>query len=163
MAQSEAQAQALWFLRANLSQAQTKEGASIKHDISIPLNDWADFTKTALRQLEAFLPDIRPVIFGHMGDGNLHFNLTRPQSMKDEDFLAHRPQLHQLIYELVWHWNGSISAEHGIGIAKREALETQKGQVAMDMMRKIKKALDPDGVFNPDKIFFAKNEGSDEV
>jgi FAD/FMN-containing dehydrogenase len=156
IARSEAQAQSLWLLRENLSEVQKKEGASIKHDISVPLGAWASFTKAALAAIEKAVAGTRPVIFGHIGDGNLHFNLSCPIQMRDEEFLSHRASLNKIVYGLVLEHQGSISAEHGIGILKQEELIEQKGEVALAQMRAIKKALDPKHILNPNKIFQLK-------
>lgn len=153
IAQSNAQTQAFWFIRENLSEVQKKEGASIKHDISVPLSQWAKFTKTALEQVEKAVPNIRAFIFGHLGDGNLHFNLQQPIAMHKEDFLSKQAKLNEIIYDLVLKHQGSISAEHGIGILKRKQLEKQKGKATINAMRAIKQSLDPKGIFNPNKIF----------
>ncbi len=153
IAASQAQADQLWFLRENLSDVQKKEGASIKHDVSVPLAAIPDFITRAQAKLKDFMPDIRPVPFGHIGDGNIHFNLSRPLNMTDEDFLAQQPAINKITYDLVLEFGGSISAEHGIGVLKRDQLPQQKGAVALEMMKKIKTALDPEGVFNPGKIF----------
>ena len=153
IASSKKQADMLWFLRENLSDVQKKEGASIKHDISIPISAMPEFITQALQAVKNYMPNIRPVPFGHMGDGNIHFNLSRPENMSDDDFLAARPTLNKIIYSIVLEFSGSISAEHGIGVLKREELLLQKGETAINMMKKIKQALDPNNIFNPKKIF----------
>ena len=156
IATSAAQAQALWALRENLSEIQKKEGASIKHDISVPLHHWAQFTQQACAEVERAVPATRPVIFGHLGDGNLHFNLSRPEHLTDEAFLAERAPLNKIIYDLVLRFDGSISAEHGIGILKQDELLQQKGTTALNAMRAIKIALDPNNILNPNKIIKLK-------
>ena len=156
IAASKTQADQLWFLRENLSDVQKKEGASIKHDVSVPLSAIPEFLTRAIDAVKAHIGGIRPVPFGHMGDGNIHFNLSRPLNMKDEDFLAQQNALNKITYDLVLEFGGSISAEHGIGVLKRDELRQQKGAVALDMMKKIKTALDPDNILNPGKVFSLK-------
>ena len=156
IAASKTQADQLWFLRENLSDVQKKEGASIKHDVSVPLSAIPEFLTRAIDAVKAHIGGIRPVPFGHMGDGNIHFNLSRPLNMKDEDFLAQKNALNKIIYDLVLEFGGSTSAEHGIGVLKRDELMQQKGAVALDMMKKIKTALDPDNILNPGKVFSLK-------
>ena len=156
IAASKTQADQLWFLRENLSDVQKKEGASIKHDVSVPLSAIPEFLTRAIDAVKAHIGGIRPVPFGHMGDGNIHFNLSRPLNMKDEDFLAQKNALNKIIYDLVLEFGGSTSAEHGIGVLKRDELMQQKGAVALDMMKKIKAALDPDNILNPGKVFSLK-------
>ena len=156
IAASKTQADQLWFLRENLSDVQKKEGASIKHDVSVPLSAIPEFLTRAIDAVKAHIGGIRPVPFGHMGDGNIHFNLSRPLNMKDEDFLAQQNALNKITYDLVLEFGGSISAEHGIGVLKRDELRQQKGAVALEMMKKIKAALDPDNILNPGKVFSLK-------
>ena len=156
IAASKTQADQLWFLRENLSDVQKKEGASIKHDVSVPLSAIPEFLTRAIDAVKAHIGGIRPVPFGHMGDGNIHFNLSRPLNMKDEDFLAQQNALNKITYDLVLEFGGSISAEHGIGVLKRDELMQQKGAVALDVMKKIKTALDPDNILNPGKVFSLK-------
>ena len=158
IAASKTQADQLWFLRENLSDVQKKEGASIKHDISVPLSAIPEFLTRAIDAVKAHIGGIRPVPFGHMGDGNIHFNLSRPLNMKDEDFFAQQNALNKIIYDLVLEFGGSISAEHGIGVLKRDELRQQKGAVALDVMKKIKTALDPDNILNPGKVFLLKKK-----
>lgn len=149
---SEAQKDALWALRENLSEAQKPEGASIKHDVSVPVSRVADFIKVATRACLDHLPGLRPCPFGHFGDGNLHFNLSRPKDMSDADFLAEYPAFNRIVHDIVHEMGGSFSAEHGIGLFKRAELLRYKDPVALDIMQQLKTALDPENLMNPGKV-----------
>lgn len=152
MAQSLAQADAFWALREGLPEAQTREGASIKHDISVPIVHIPAFINRVTGELAALVSGIRPFVFGHMGDGNLHFNLQAPEAMESHEFIARASDIHALVYRHVIAMKGSISAEHGIGQLKREELAATKDPLALDVMRQIKHMLDPDGRMNPGKV-----------
>ena len=141
-----------WKIRETIPEAQKFEGASSKHDISVPVSGVATFLVEAIADLETLVPGIRPCAFGHVGDGNIHFNLSRPIKMSDEDFRKYEPRIHKAIYDRVTAMGGSISAEHGIGRLRREELETYKNPVALDVMRTVKTALDPTGIMNPGKV-----------
>ncbi len=149
---SEAQKDALWALRENLSEAQKPEGASIKHDVSVPVSRVADFIATAKAACLNHMPGLRPCLFGHFGDGNLHFNLSRPTNMSDADFLAEYPAFNRIVHDIVHLMGGSISAEHGIGRAKRAELRRYKDPVALELMQQIKSAIDPVNLMNPGKV-----------
>ncbi len=149
---SEAQKDALWALRENLSEAQKPEGASIKHDVSVPVSRVADFIATAKAACMTYMPGLRPCPFGHFGDGNLHFNLSRPTDMSDEDFLAAYPAFNRIVHDIVHEMGGSFSAEHGIGLAKRAELRRYKDPVALELMQQIKTVLDPVNLMNPGKV-----------
>ena len=112
----------------------------------------ADFLVDAIADLNRMVPGIRPCAFGHVGDGNVHFNLSRPIDMSDDDFRALEPEIHTAVYDRTVAMGGSISAEHGIGRLRRGELETYKSPVALDVMRAIKAALDPNGIMNPGKV-----------
>ena len=152
LASSLAQAQALWSLRENISEAQRIEGISIKHDIAVPVSRIPEFLERARVILQNAWPDVRIVAFGHIGDGNLHYNLSKPGELENEDFIARTPELNRLVHDLVNELGGSISAEHGLGQLKRDELVRYKSGVEMDMMKAIKQALDPDGLMNPGKV-----------
>ena len=152
LAQSESQARKLWALRENISEAQKIEGVSIKHDISVPVSSIPDFLKQADAALAAAFPGIRVVAFGHLGDGNLHYNLSQPDALENTAFIASQPAVNRLVHDLVHALNGSISAEHGIGQLKREELLRYKSPVELALMRSIKQALDPRGLMNPGKL-----------
>jgi len=151
-AESEAQRRQLWALRENMSAAQKREGASIKHDVSVPVSSVPAFLDKAVAGVEAALPGIRPVPFGHIGDGNIHFNLSQPVGMDPHRFLAQRQHLNDIVHAAVASFGGSISAEHGIGALKRHEIARYKPPAALNAMRAIKTALDPNGIMNPGKL-----------
>jgi FAD/FMN-containing dehydrogenase len=141
-----------WRLRESFSEAQKGAGGSIKHDISVPIARIPEFLECAAGMVETVCPGARPVPFGHFGDGNLHYNVTQPEGMDKALFVALWEQMSVAVHSLVADMDGSISAEHGIGQMKREALLRCKSPVELDMMRAIKKALDPKGILNPGKV-----------
>ena len=151
LAASAAQAKALWKLRESISESQKPEGGSIKHDVSVPVSRIPAFMAEALAAAESLIPGIRPVPFGHVGDGNLHFNFTQPVAMDKQVYLAKWEALNRVVHDLVIAHGGSISAEHGIGVLKREEARRYKSAVELDLMRRIKVALDPKGIMNPGK------------
>jgi D-lactate dehydrogenase (cytochrome) len=153
IAASEAQAKQLWKLREILPESQTREGGSIKHDIAVPISRIADVITEGTRRLEAAMPGIRVFPFGHVGDGNIHFNVSQPVGMEKEAFLAQWTAFNRIVHDLVAEMNGSFSAEHGIGQLKKEELEHYRAADEIALMRKIKTALDPHGIMNPGKIF----------
>lgn len=152
VAQSESQAAALWSLRENISEAQKREGFSIKHDISVPISAIPDFLEWAGQALEAAHPGVRVVAFGHLGDGNLHYNLSRPLRDENDTFIARTAEVGRIVHNLVAELDGSISAEHGIGQLKRNILTVYKSEIELELMRSIKKTLDPAGLMNPGKV-----------
>ena len=152
IAESLAQRDEFWLMRENCSWAQREEGASIKHDISLPVAAIPEFLRRAEPLVEREAPGARIVCFGHMGDGNLHYNVTRPERGTSEDHLARYEAVNAAVFELVIEMGGSISAEHGIGQAKRHWLPRVKPEVELDMMRAVKRALDPLGIMNPGKM-----------
>ena len=152
IAASEAQNAALWHLRESLSDVQGLEGGSIKHDVSVPVSEVADFIVTASRACEEALPGVRVCAFGHFGDGNIHFNLTQPVAMEKSLFLAQWERFNRIVHDIVHAMNGSISAEHGVGLIKRDELARYKDPVALDLMKTLKKALDPQNILNPGKV-----------
>ena len=152
VAQSETQAKKLWALRENISEAQKVEGISIKHDVSVPVSRIPDFLETADALLEKNFPGLRIVVFGHVGDGNLHYNLSQADAQDNATFLASEDAVHRLVHDAVNALNGSISAEHGIGQLKREEILRYKSPVEMALMRSLKQALDPRGLMNPGKV-----------
>ncbi|MDQ4136348.1 MAG: FAD-binding oxidoreductase, partial [Pseudomonadota bacterium] len=149
---SEAQNRALWFLREMLSEVQGHEGGSIKHDVSVPVSRVAEFVEVASAACEAAMPGVRVCPFGHFGDGNIHFNLSQPVGMDKAEFLAEWERFNHIVHDIVQAMNGSISAEHGIGLLKRDELPHYKDPVAIDLMRTLKAALDPQNVLNPGKV-----------
>ena len=152
IATSDSQAQALWQLRENISEAQKRDGVSIKHDISVPVSAIPDFLEAAGATLAAAYPGLRIVCFGHLGDGNLHYNLSRPLNGENDAFIARTEEVNRIVYDAVKARGGSISAEHGIGQLKRELLPDYKSAVEIDLMRRIKQAFDPRGLMNPGKV-----------
>ncbi|MBK9445510.1 MAG: FAD-binding oxidoreductase [Betaproteobacteria bacterium] len=152
LAQSEAQAGLLWALRENISEAQKIEGISIKHDVSLPISRIPEFLRQADAALAAAHPGLRVVAFGHVGDGNLHYNLSMPADTDNDALIAQQPAINRQVHDLVHAHGGSISAEHGIGQLKREEILRYKSPVEMEMMRAIKRALDPRGLMNPGKV-----------
>jgi len=152
LAQSETQARKLWALRENISEAQKIEGVSIKHDIAVPVSAIGEFLERADAALTRAFPGIRIVAFGHVGDGNLHYNLSRPDARENALLIDELAVVNRLVHDIVHALNGSISAEHGIGQLKREELLRYKSPVEMQLMRSIKQALDPQGLMNPGKI-----------
>ena len=152
IAESLAQRAALWKLRESVPEAQRAEGASIKHDVSVPVAALPRFVPEATAAVIAIVPAGRMVAYGHVGDGNLHFNVSVPLGEDGSAFLAHAPAIHEAVHEIVRRYRGSISAEHGIGRLKREALARHRSHVDLDVMRAIKRALDPRGILNPGKV-----------
>ena len=152
IASSDSQAQALWQLRENISEAQKRDGVSIKHDISVPVSAIPDFLEAAGAALAAAYPGLRIVCFGHLGDGNLHYNLSRPLNGENDAFIARTEEVNRIVYDAVRERGGSISAEHGIGQLKRALLPDYKSAVEIDLMRRIKQAFDPRGLMNPGKV-----------
>lgn len=152
LAESGQQAADFWRIRETIPEAQKFEGASSKHDISVPVSGVADFLIEATADIRRLIPGVRPCAFGHVGDGNIHFNFSRPQDMTDDDFKAMEPEIHKTVYDRTVAMGGSISAEHGIGRLRRGELETYKSPVALDVMRAIKATLDPNGIMNPGKV-----------
>ena len=153
VAESMAQARALWHIRESIPLAQAQEGLNIKHDISIAVSRIPEFVAQADAALAQAFPGIRLVNYGHLGDGNLHYNVQAPEGQDAEKFLREQEgSVNGVVYALVDAYNGSISAEHGIGSLKREKLEKHKSPVALGLMRSIKTALDPQNTFNPGRM-----------
>jgi FAD/FMN-containing dehydrogenase len=151
VAASQAQAQALWKLRESISEAQKREGASIKHDISVPVAAIPAFLEKAVPAVQAIVPGARPVSFGHLGDGNLHFNFNSPKTGDDPAFLARWDEVQLCVHDIVREFGGAISAEHGIGAMKVAALPRYKSHAELDVMRGLKAMLDPNNILNPGK------------
>lgn len=155
---NEAQALAFWGIREGLAEYQKHEGASIKHDISVPISRIADFMVEAEAACEAKLPGIRVCGFGHIGDGNLHYNLSQPVGMEPKAFLAMWHDFNMIVHGLVHQRGGSIAAEHGVGLMKRDELRHFKDPVQLALMATIKRALDPDNLLNPGKVIAIGND-----
>lgn len=152
IAANEAQRAAIWRLRENLSEAQKREGASLKHDVSVPIRAIPDFLAQAAATVSQLVPGARPVAFGHAGDGNIHFNVSVPKDGDGAAFLARRDELARSIHDLVHVLEGSVSAEHGLGIAKRDEGARYKSDNELELMRTLKRTLDPNNVLNPGKL-----------
>ena len=152
VAQSQSQRNELWALRENLSEAQKFEGGSIKHDVSVPVSALPHFIEDATKALDAFMPSTRLCCFGHMGDGNMHFNVSQPLGMDKQAYLGHWHAMNRVIHDVVIMHRGSFSAEHGIGVLKREDMARYKSPVELEVMRSFKRALDPKGILNPGKV-----------
>ena len=142
-----------WKLRKNISDAQKRDGISIKHDISVPVSRVAEFIARADAALHATFPGIRIVAFGHMGDGNIHYNVSLADAGQNGIFIAqHEGVVNRLVYQVVRELNGSISAEHGLGQLKRETIRAYKDPLELELMRSIKQVFDPQGLMNPGKV-----------
>jgi FAD/FMN-containing dehydrogenase len=152
IAQSQEQANRLWALRENVSEAQRREGPNIKHDISLPISAIPQFCRDTAAALDAALAGIRLFVFGHLGDGNLHYNVAAPPGDDARAFLDKTPAINRIVHDRVVALGGSISAEHGIGQLKRDELAHYADPLDLELMRRIKSALDPDGILNPGKV-----------
>jgi FAD/FMN-containing dehydrogenase len=152
VATSLAQSRGLWQLREHIPLAQAAAGKNIKHDISLPISRIADFIAQTDAALTAAFPDAQVICFGHLGDGNLHYNVAPKDGASHDAFLGNQLAINRIVNDHVAAMHGSISAEHGIGALKRDDLARYKEPVELDMMRAIKAALDPLGIMNPGKI-----------
>ena len=152
IAASETQAANMWRLREDMSEAQKHEGGSIKHDVSVPVSRVPEFLGRALPACMAALPGLRPCPFGHVGDGNIHFNLSQPVGMEKAAFIGMWETFNRIVHDIVVDMDGSIAAEHGIGVLKREELAHYADPVGLDLMHRLKAALDPAGTLNPGKV-----------
>ena len=152
VAESVQQSRDFWNLREHIPLAQVEEGKNIKHDIAVPISRVADFIETTDALLQDAYPGARMVTFGHLGDGNLHYNVSPPVGVDHEQFLSHQDAINLIVHNSVHAHNGSISAEHGLGQLKREENRRYKSEVELAMMRAIKTALDPQGLMNPGKV-----------
>jgi FAD/FMN-containing dehydrogenase len=146
------QARSFWHLRHVLPEVQKPEGGSIKHDISVPVAAVPDFLADASAAVQKLIPGSRPVPFGHVGDGNIHFNVSQPVGADSAQFLARWGEVNAVVDKIVLKYHGSISAEHGIGKLKRDSLPKVKDPVALELMRGLKRMLDPNGILNPGKV-----------
>ncbi len=152
VAASEAQAEALWALRENIPEAQVREGTQIKHDVSVPISRIAEYIAITDAELQRTFPGVRMVTFGHLGDGNLHYNIAAPAGGDEDAFMARASEVSRVVHDSVARFSGSISAEHGLGQYKREEILRYKSPLEMELMRRIKAALDPQGIMNPGKV-----------
>jgi FAD/FMN-containing dehydrogenase len=154
IAESSAQAKELWRIREAIVEAQLYSG-SIKHDVAVPVSRVAEFVTRANAAVLDRLPGIRPIAFGHVGDGNIHFNLTQPEGMNKAAYLARWQEFNDIVHGVVRELHGSISAEHGVGIMKRDEITHYKPPIEIELMRRIKRALDPANIMNPGKVVSA--------
>ena len=152
IAQSDAQAKAFWRLRDFISEAQAHEGPNIKHDVSIPISLIPEFIRTTDAELGRAHPGVRMVTFGHLGDGNLHYNVSAPEGVAPDIFVSRMGEINRIVHDSVARFRGSISAEHGLGQLKREEIRRYKSPLELELMRKIKQVLDPHGIMNPGKV-----------
>jgi FAD/FMN-containing dehydrogenase len=152
IAKSDAQRASLWKLREAMSEAQKPEGGSITHDVSVPSKDIPAFLKEGIAAVEKLVPGVRPVPFGHIGDGNIHFNFTVPKGGDNAAFLARWNEIQDTVHDIVNRYHGSISAEHGLGIMKVHEIERYKSAAELDVMRALKRTLDPNNILNPGKV-----------
>jgi FAD/FMN-containing dehydrogenase len=163
IAASETQRTALWQLRENIPESQKVDGVSVKHDVSVPVSRVPEMIEQASAQLAERFPDVRILAFGHVGDGNVHYNCSvveeRAGNFKNPErkeasafFLAHSHEVNRIVYDVVSALGGSISAEHGLGVLKRDEIKRYKSALELDLMRTVKRALDPHGIMNPGKV-----------
>ncbi len=152
IAQSVAQAQTFWTIRETIPLSKRAFGAVIAHDISVPVSAIPDFLEVMGRELGAVAPESDIVAFGHLGDGNLHYSVCAPKDGGMEALLARKPEVTRAVHDRVMAFGGSISAEHGIGREKRDEIAWRKSEVEMDMMRAVKRALDPQNIMNPGRV-----------
>ncbi|SNT20463.1 D-lactate dehydrogenase (cytochrome) [Noviherbaspirillum humi] len=152
VASSIAQSKGLWNLREHIPLAQAEEGKNIKHDISVPISRIGDYIRMTDQRLQESFPGCRMVTFGHLGDGNLHYNVSAPENAADEDFIKRQPEVNKVVHDSVHEFTGSISAEHGLGALKRDEICRYKSDIEMGLMRALKQALDPKNIMNPGKV-----------
>jgi FAD/FMN-containing dehydrogenase len=152
IAENITQSKALWHLRESIPLAEKAFGKSVKHDVSIPVSRMAQFVQQTNAQLQRHFPGVEHVIFGHLGDGNLHYNVAPGTAFTQEQLLERQPAIYDVVHDSVHAFGGSISAEHGVGQLKRDLLPRYKDPVELALMRRIKQALDPDGIMNPGKV-----------
>ncbi|WP_257169928.1 FAD-binding oxidoreductase [Bradyrhizobium sp. SRS-191] len=152
VAQDGTQAKAFWRVRESVSEALVREGKALKHDISVPVAEIADFVAIMDAAVRAALPGIRPMVFGHLGDGNLHYNLMRPLDMSEAEFYECGPRITRLVHDEITRRRGSISAEHGIGQLRTAEMPLCKPPLELELMRQLKRTLDPHGLMNPGKL-----------
>ena len=152
VAQSESQRMDMWRMREGVVLAQAFEGGSIKHDIAVPVSRIPEFIRRATVAAEEMIPGIRPVVFGHCGDGNLHYNFSQPIGADAAEFLDCWPAMKEMVHDIVADMNGSFSAEHGIGQLKRDDMARYKSPLELDLMRRLKRTIDPHNIMNPGKV-----------
>ena len=146
------QAKAFWRIREQFGEMQGREGGSIKHDVSVPVANIPAFIEEANAAAVKLIPGCRPLPFGHVGDGNIHYNITQPVGADKAEYLKRWDDMNDVIYKIVLKHGGSVSAEHGVGIVKRDYLPKIKDPVAYELMKTLKRTLDPKGILNPGKV-----------
>ncbi|WP_299480115.1 FAD-binding oxidoreductase [uncultured Roseibium sp.] len=151
-AQNLSQVHDFWHIRHGMSEVQKPEGGSIKHDVSVPVSHIPDFLDRAIAAVSEFVPGCRPVPFGHIGDGNIHFNVSQPVGGDKNEYLAKWDEMNEIVHSIVGEFGGSISAEHGIGRLKKALLANVKSETELNLMRRIKQDLDPKNLLNPGRI-----------
>ncbi len=142
----------LWKIRESVPEAQKREGGSIKHDVAVPVSEVPAFIDAATAAVTRALPGVRVVAFGHVGDGNIHFNLSQPPGMDKQAYLARWGEMNRVVHDIVAAMRGSISAEHGVGRLKRDEITRYKSPLEIELMRRVKRAFDPQGIMNPGKV-----------
>ncbi|MDY0884445.1 FAD-binding oxidoreductase [Dongia soli] len=152
VAQNVAQGQKFWRMRESLAEVQKEAGGSIRHDISVPVSRVPQFLEEATAAVLKAIPDARPFPFGHVGDGNIHFNILKPIGMEPKSFQARTTEINTIVHDILLAMGGSISAEHGIGAVRRAELERTADPLELELMQRVKAALDPDGIMNPGKL-----------
>ncbi|MFH1603955.1 MAG: FAD-binding oxidoreductase [Pseudomonadota bacterium] len=152
LAASETQSAALWALRENIPEAEVHEGRQVKHDVSVPISRIAEYIAVTDAELQRAFPGVRMVVFGHLGDGNLHYNVAPAEGGDEHAFMARASEVSRVVHDSVARFSGSISAEHGLGQHQRDEILRYKSPLEMELMRKIKAALDPQGIMNPGKV-----------
>jgi len=152
IAESIEQGNAFWRVREMFGEVQRYAGGSIKHDISVPVAAVPAFIREADAAVTALIPGARPLPFGHLGDGNIHYNVNQPVGADKGEFLKRWDEVNAAVFAVVKKYGGSISAEHGVGVMKRDLLPSVKDPVALDLMRSLKRMLDPKGILNPGKV-----------
>jgi FAD/FMN-containing dehydrogenase len=152
IAESIEQGKAFWRIRDLFGEVQRYAGGSIKHDVSVPVASVPAFIKEANEAVIKLIPGARPLPFGHLGDGNIHYNVTQPEGVDKATYLRRWDEVNAVVFAVVKKYGGSISAEHGVGVVKRDLLPSVKDPVALDLMRGLKRLLDPKGILNPGKV-----------
>jgi FAD/FMN-containing dehydrogenase len=153
IAKNAAEAEKFWRLRHSISEAERQEGKALKHDVSVPLSKMQEFLRRGDELLTSLRPDLELVAFGHVGDGNLHYNVVLPRELSTDEWQVEGERVTRAVYDLVSELGGSFSAEHGIGQSKKKWLEEYRGGTEFDLMRALKKTLDPANILNPGKLF----------
>jgi len=162
IAKSQSEIDELWHMRNTMSEAQKPEGGSIKHDVSVPVSSVPAFLHEADAAVMKAVPDARICAFGHIGDGNIHYNISQPEGADKAAFLARWGEVNKIVHAIVLSHGGSISAEHGIGRLKRDELADIRQPIEIDLMQRIKQAFDPEGIMNPDKVLKSRTTLKDD-